>query len=446
MNPTTGVILYTPATGYSGADSIQYTVGDSLLSVSPPGTITLSVIASAPVAAAITAPPIVNSGSDTIDVVAAAVDMGGTINPASVTITTAPANGVALVNASTGAITYTPNSGFTGLDTLQYTLSDNGHTVSAPATISLNVGLTINNTTARSVTFVDAGGSRVRISLTGGGTDTLFFNGNGIAQNIPGPHGSGNVILRGTGLSISSMQITGSTITSALTITRAGITPVSISNITVTGALGRLIAPTSVLTGALSVSGSMSLLQLGTVSGASINIGSAGATRAGLTFSAGHVVSASLVSATPLRSLHVIDWTEAAGTDSITAPSITSLTTTGNFQASVTANAGAPFAIQVARIGGQISADTWNLTGKVSSITAGSIASGWVGNLSGSLGLFSVRAGGFDGTLVAAGTAGNISIVGDDTGNITAASIRSIRGVGQLNGASITTTNGVVPR
>lgn len=51
---------------------------------------------------------------------------GGTLNPASVTVTTAPLHGTATVNTSTGAITYTPASGYTGMDTLTYRVCDNG--------------------------------------------------------------------------------------------------------------------------------------------------------------------------------------------------------------------------------------------------------------------------------------------------------------------------------
>lgn len=46
------------------------------------------------------------------------------LNPASVTVTTAPPNGTTIVNPATGAITYTPNPGFTGIDILTYQVCD----------------------------------------------------------------------------------------------------------------------------------------------------------------------------------------------------------------------------------------------------------------------------------------------------------------------------------
>jgi len=51
---------------------------------------------------------------------------GGTLNPASVTVITAPLHGTTSVNTTTGAITYAPASGFTGMDTLTYRVCDNG--------------------------------------------------------------------------------------------------------------------------------------------------------------------------------------------------------------------------------------------------------------------------------------------------------------------------------
>ena len=49
---------------------------------------------------------------------------GGTLNPASVVITS-PNHGTATVNAATGDVTYTPANGFTGMDTLMYSVCDN---------------------------------------------------------------------------------------------------------------------------------------------------------------------------------------------------------------------------------------------------------------------------------------------------------------------------------
>lgn len=50
------------------------------------------------------------------------------LQPSTVTVTTSPANGTASVNTTTGDITYTPNPGFYGRDTLYYKVCDNNAT------------------------------------------------------------------------------------------------------------------------------------------------------------------------------------------------------------------------------------------------------------------------------------------------------------------------------
>ncbi|HZF69656.1 Ig-like domain-containing protein, partial [Sulfuricurvum sp.] len=51
-----------------------------------------------------------------IDVTANDTDSDGTINKTTVTIATAPAHGTTAVNATTGVVTYTPTTGYTGAD------------------------------------------------------------------------------------------------------------------------------------------------------------------------------------------------------------------------------------------------------------------------------------------------------------------------------------------
>ncbi len=50
---------------------------------------------------------------------------GGSLNPASVTVTIAALNGTSSINPATGDNTYTPNTGYVGMDTLTYTVCDN---------------------------------------------------------------------------------------------------------------------------------------------------------------------------------------------------------------------------------------------------------------------------------------------------------------------------------
>jgi hypothetical protein len=281
--------------------------------------------------------------------------------------------------------------------------------------------------------------------LSGVGSGIVSFNGSGTYTTVPGPHGTGTITASGTGLSINSIQITGTTITSALTVTRTGSAMVSLGNISVTGELSRLLATTSNLNGNLSVSGALTLAEVGSITSSTITIGATDATRSGLTLIAGNVTNTSLTSAIPIRTLRVTNWFENGTTDAITAPSITSLAVTGNFEAGLTATGASPYALQAVSIRGQISADPWDITGNTASVVVGSVAPGWTGNFTGITRALTIRTGGFAGTLTA-GTLDVLSITGNDTGGVNAASIGTMRVNGQLDGGYVITTNGVIPR
>jgi len=61
-----------------------------------------------------------------IDIIANDYDTGGKIDPATVTLVQAPANGTAEINPVTGVVTYTPESGFSDIDTFIYSVCDDG--------------------------------------------------------------------------------------------------------------------------------------------------------------------------------------------------------------------------------------------------------------------------------------------------------------------------------
>ncbi|HEV7609200.1 MAG TPA: ELWxxDGT repeat protein [Steroidobacteraceae bacterium] len=72
-------------------------------------------------------------------------DFDGTLNVGSVSIVTQPAHGTAVVSASTGAITYTANSTYSGPDELTYRVSDNQGNASNAATLSIQVTGGVSN-------------------------------------------------------------------------------------------------------------------------------------------------------------------------------------------------------------------------------------------------------------------------------------------------------------
>jgi hypothetical protein len=97
-----------------------------------------------PVAAADTATSS-NDAAVTINVVANDTDSDGTINPASVQITTNPTHGTAVVQ-SDGSIVYTPTAGYSGTDSFGYTVADNQGAVSAPAQVTVTVTASVTVT------------------------------------------------------------------------------------------------------------------------------------------------------------------------------------------------------------------------------------------------------------------------------------------------------------
>ncbi|ODU01413.1 MAG: hypothetical protein ABS79_01700 [Planctomycetes bacterium SCN 63-9] len=74
-----------------------------------------------------------------IDILSNDTDTDGSINATTVVITSGPAHGAVAVDPTTGMVTYTPNSSFSGTDTFRYTVRDDDGAVSAEATVSVNI-------------------------------------------------------------------------------------------------------------------------------------------------------------------------------------------------------------------------------------------------------------------------------------------------------------------
>ncbi len=105
---------------------------------------TLTVVTSA-------APVAVNDDADTVEgnpvtinVVSNDTDSDGTINPSTVTITGGPGNGTA-VEQGDGTVLYTPNAEYSGKDTFTYTVRDDHGVLSNTATVTVTVGIVIDN-------------------------------------------------------------------------------------------------------------------------------------------------------------------------------------------------------------------------------------------------------------------------------------------------------------
>jgi VCBS repeat-containing protein len=136
VNPSTGAVTYTPAAGYSGADSFVYTVKDIRGATSNPASVTVTVNPGnqAPTAAnGVLATSEDTAASGTLT----ASDPEG--SPLTFSIVTNGSKGTATVtNAATGAYTYTPNANANGADSFSFRASD-GSLNSTPATVSITI-------------------------------------------------------------------------------------------------------------------------------------------------------------------------------------------------------------------------------------------------------------------------------------------------------------------
>lgn len=139
-----GSFAYTPNAGASGNDTFTYVANDGLLNSAPTQvTITISTPPNQPpVANDDYATVIRNTGASNnvanVIVLANDSDPDGSLDPASVTVVVNPVNGTATANAD-GSITYQPKAGFTGSDSLAYTVQDTIGAVSNTAVVRLDV-------------------------------------------------------------------------------------------------------------------------------------------------------------------------------------------------------------------------------------------------------------------------------------------------------------------
>ncbi|MBI5618445.1 MAG: PQQ-binding-like beta-propeller repeat protein [Gammaproteobacteria bacterium] len=127
-------IAYTPADGFLGTDTFQYTVGDGVTV----GTATVSV----EVKQAQTAPDAAQTPFGTPVAIDVLKNDLGFADPATVTVQTAPAHGSAVVSDSPGnraaiRITYTPAAGFSGADGFEYAVSDGVRSGSARVDVTV---------------------------------------------------------------------------------------------------------------------------------------------------------------------------------------------------------------------------------------------------------------------------------------------------------------------
>lgn len=134
VQATTGVVTYTPAPNFCGTDTFKFKVNDGTCD-SAEATATVRVINCN---ACPTAGPVsvsVDQGSSA-NFNLAGSDPDG--NPLTYSVVQPPAHGAVVVQAGSGAATYTPAAGYCGQDSFTYKVND-GRCDSAAGTVSINV-------------------------------------------------------------------------------------------------------------------------------------------------------------------------------------------------------------------------------------------------------------------------------------------------------------------
>ena len=125
-----GTYSYTPNAGFNGQDTIIVSVCDNGLPLPAICIYDTLIITVTPVndgpEATIDIATTTENNSVVISILTNDADSDGNIDSTSVTLINSPSNGTATVDPITGAITYTPNAGFTGTDTLIYQVCDDG--------------------------------------------------------------------------------------------------------------------------------------------------------------------------------------------------------------------------------------------------------------------------------------------------------------------------------
>mgnify|MGYP000005862283 CR=1 FL=1 len=191
-----GTLTYTPDAGYAGADAFTYTVTDG----SETAAATVSLTVDAPDGTATNAAPTAAADSAataegeavTIDPLANDSDADG--DTLTISQLTAPANGVAIVNPD-GTVTYTPDAGFTGDDSFDYTVDD-GNGGSATASVTVSVGAAPQDPQAIDDTAEVLAGESVTIDALANDSDP---NGDPLTVTEVGAAANGTVVDNGDG-------------------------------------------------------------------------------------------------------------------------------------------------------------------------------------------------------------------------------------------------------
>jgi hypothetical protein len=262
--------------------------------------------------------------------------------------------------------------------------------VTPPPSFSTTVG----TGAAKSITYTDADGTTGVITLKGPGTATVQFNGTDLSQTTTRT----GVDVVGAGQSVASIDTTGTSTASILTITtKGGTKAVNVAGLTTTS-LKSFIAANVTLTGNLNATGSITTLTLAGAQGGTVNAASLGNVVVSGDFSDGLTLTNAGVSLNRFTAASVNSgtWNISGSVNSldvsrqnlgatISAASITVLQVKGSLSTPGLDLTSTGDDINTLTVTGSISASLINASGDIGSITAQSLVSSeiyaGVGNL-----------------------------------------------------------------
>jgi len=226
-------------------------------------------------------------------------------------------------------------------------------------------------------TFGNVNGENVRLKINDATGKPVSFTLKG--------HGVGMVTVGDSGF--ASLVLTGTDVKTKVIISTADGAETTITNISVDGSLGTLMAKTTDLSGNVTVTGSVGRLIFDdVVNPGVITIGSTTNAKAGTTLKFDRVSDLSINSAMPIKSIVATRWLSADTlVDEIHAPWLDKLTIAENFSADLDLTGlRAPRAtLGNAKIGGRIVSGDWQIVGDTGSVAADAIASAWSAEFTG---------------------------------------------------------------
>ena len=134
-----GTLAYTPDADFNGTDTITYTVSDGLESDTGTVTVTINPVNDPPVANDDTVQTQEDTPLASIDVLANDSDVDG---DALTVLFASASNGQVSINDD-GTLSYTPDAGFTGTDTITYGITDNPFTDTSSNTVTATVSVMV---------------------------------------------------------------------------------------------------------------------------------------------------------------------------------------------------------------------------------------------------------------------------------------------------------------